>query len=250
MVSTVSRAVLLTRGRLSYQKCMAVLDCIPEMGTTKGRESWLTLACVAIFFNSLKLTTYVKKAKIAYGKDLSEIERITVNFGLVGAAWVFAAIAKEGVDRRDSPGWEEDPERDTRLDHWLDILKQEWVPTRYRFPFRFVLHFGCAILATRRLFTKEKDRHEIREKKMQEMLAKDVQAFLGDKARDVFVRMMEMALPLVGQNLGEEPATMFFSYPGHWFEEKRMEGPWHVPGFTDEFNTLLKSLVHWKVRIS
>lgn len=247
---------------------LQVLDCIPDFTTKVGRSTWLTMACTAIFFNSLNSSTYKQAdgktnrsiAEVRCGPPMTAIEGITVGFAQTGAAWVFTQVGRQGYESREDEdfetrradrlesfdGWPDDP--------WNDMLQLPWVPVRYRYPVRFVLFYACAIVTEYHRFLPRNVPYPLKLQHLKTRLALDVGNFLGGQARALLEVMMEQIPDRLSDGLGknEQNASLLsFIYEERFYQSDFVDKPcsddWAPPTFTNEFNERLKSLRDWKV---
>lgn len=247
---------------------LPVVDCVPEFTTKSGRDTWLTMASTAIFFNSVNLSTYKKPdgkqnrsmAEVKQGPPMTAIESATVGFAQTGAAWVFTQIGKQGYESREDENFED--RRAQRLkdlddwpdDPWNDMLHLPWVPVRYRYPVRFILFFACAIVTEYHRFLPRKVPYPLKLKHLTTRLALDVENFLGPQARALLELMMEQIPDRLGPGLGRQEqasSLLSFVYEERFYQSDYIDKPlpdeWAPPTFTNEFNERLKSLRDWKV---
>lgn len=228
----------------------------------------MTMACAAIFFSSMNASTYKHDAnlnrsarEVKDGPQTTTIEGATVAFGQVGAAWVFTQIGKQGYEDREDldfektrkerlasypDGWPDDP--------WIDMLQLPWVPLRYRYAVRFVLHFACAMVHEHSGWMRRKPPHLIKLAHLKTRLSTDVGNFLGSRARDLLEAMIEQIPDRLGRGVsGDSQASITTSliyderhYHSEWVD-KPVGDDWAAPIFTKEFNERLKDLRQWNV---
>lgn len=246
------------------------LDCIPDITTLSGRHTWMTMACTAIFFNSMNSKTFKEEdgrqdrslADVRCGPPMTRIEEATVAFGQAGAAWVFTQIARLGYEDREDrdvdevreerlkalDGWPDDP--------WIDMLQLPWVPLRYRYPLRYALHFACGMVAEHCNFKQRKVPHAIKLPHLRERLVLDVVNFFGVKAGDLAKKMLLDFPKRQSEGLGREErasTTRSLIYEERCYNSEFYVNPvpddWLPPTFTNEFNERLRSLRDWGVSL-
>lgn len=242
---------------MSLNRCYGelVLDCVPDEGDVAGRDYWMTMACTAIFFDSLNLGTYkvadednnmksrsLQEVRAGYeGCRKAEIERYTRERGKIGATWVFVIMAMMGYEESWKTGAVErgaDPEAE---DPWYDLLELKWAPVRYRYPVRYVLHFACAMVWEQQTLAHRGIVDPIHLKHLKERLALDILEFLGAEARHTLETMMADVV----RRMKEQPDAHAFDllyYPDEGWVGDVLPGDSKPSWFTPPFNERLKSL--------
>lgn len=230
----------------------------------------MTMACAAIFFTSMNASTYKHDAnldrsarEVKNGPKLTTIEGATVAYAQVGAAWVFTQIGKHGYEDREDhdfekarkerlesypDGWPDDP--------WIDMLQLPWVPLRYRYPVRFVLHFACAMVREHSSWKRRKPPRLIKLERLKMRLSMDVGNFLGSRAQELLEKMIAQIPDRLGRGVSADSqasTTMSLIYDERHYDSEWVDEPvgdeWAAPIFTKEFNERLKDLRKWNVSL-
>lgn len=249
---------------------LLVLDCIPDWETSAGRDVWLTLACVAIFFNAINSSTYRKKdgkslrtiAHVRKGPEITPMEAKTVEYAQCGAAEVVIRIAELGYDTRDGKGEndEEDIEGGEETDEeeggveeddedgiLKELFRLPWIPHRFRPSIRFILHFACAVMAERHLFSVRQSDHHIPIKNLEARFLLDIANFLGSRVRDVLEQMFQQ-LPRLLRTPSLAHATDSMVYVTKTFKRKS-PSKFVVPKISPEFERRIQALEDWEVSV-
>lgn len=236
-----------------------VLDTIPDERNEAGRDTWLTMACTAIFFDSLNLGTYkVADAannlqsrslqQVREGYTGSAVEQKTRERAKIGAAWVFLSIALVGFEKT----WKEgavdrgaDPDAN---DPWYALLELAWAPVRYRYCIRFVLHFACAVVLEQQSLARRGIVDPIHLKHLKERLALDILDFLGGEARDTLEQMMTQAMDRMRQQ-HQVFCFHYMLYPSNGWVEEAAAPEFRLPWLTDPFNARIECLLEEEVSV-
>lgn len=240
---------------------VTVVDCVPSEMTENGRDSWLTMACVAIFFDSLNLGTYkaADEANNLKSRTLQEVrrgyegareegvERLARERGKIGAVWVFMVISCMGYEETWKAGAVKRGANPDANDPWYDLLLLDWAPVRYRYSVRFVLHFACGVFLEQQSLSRRGIVDPINQKHLKERLALDIEDFMGAEARNTLEKMMADS----ARRMREQPTIhSFFSmlYPNEGWISKHTGGTGaKLPWFTGAFNARIECLLNEKV---
>lgn len=240
-----------------------VVDCPPKEDMVDGRDYWLMMACVAIFFDALNLGTYKKgvneddlksrtmeEVRAGYeGCRDDGVESMTKERGKIGATWVFWMVARYGYEETWTAGAVKRGADPTAKDPWYELLDLDWAPRRYRFCIRYVLHFACAMVWEQQILSHRGIVDPIHLKHLKERLALDILDFLGGEARYTLETMMGD----VGRRMKIQPEVHGFGnlfYPDEgWMSDP--PGPAKPPlfKFDSPFNDRIKDLQEEKVSI-